>query len=72
MPKTADASSFTQFQKINAQSIKTTGKPTVSSAVSATTTVASLVKASAVAAAAAPKTAIGTISDLKGNTKKRG
>lgn len=72
MPKTADASSFTQFQKINAQSIKTTGKPTVSSAISATTTVASIVKATAVAASVAPKSAITATSNLKGNTKKRG
>lgn len=72
MPKTADASSFTQFQKVNAQSLQTTAKVVVTTAVSARTTVASIVKASAVAASAAPKTAIAALSTLITNTKKRG
>lgn len=76
MPRVSDASSFTRFQKINAQSLTTTGKPTqVSVASIATTlngTVGATAKASVVAAVAAPKTAVTATSVTIVNTKKRG
>ena len=76
MPKTSDASSFTRYQKLNAQSITTTKNATQSSAPSVALTmsgsVAATLKASAVAASVAPSTSIVALSNLKGNTKKRG
>lgn len=76
MPRTPDASSFTQFTKVNAQSIQTTKTPTASSVPSIATllkgVVASTVKASTVAVSASPQSAIVATSALKANTKKRG
>jgi hypothetical protein len=72
MPKTSDASSFTHFQKVNAQSLTTTGKKTASTAVPVVNIVAAIAKASVVAAAAAPKTTIVEVSKLVTSTKKRG
>ena len=76
MPRVPDASTFTRFQLINAQSLAPTGKPTQSSVASATKTlngtIGSIAKASAVAASAAPKTSVAGTSTLKGNTSKRG
>lgn len=76
MPKTSDASSFTRFQKLNAQSISTTKKPTQSSLPQLTkmapSVVAPVTKASQVAATASPKNIIVALGALKVNTKKRG
>lgn len=76
MPRTADASSFTRYQKLNAQSIVTTKKPTQSSVPSATLvlngTIGATLKATAVAAAVSPKTAAVSIATTIVNTKKRG
>lgn len=77
MPSVPDASSFTRFKKIGAQTISTATKnPTKSSLPSAALvlngTVGATVKASTVAAKASPSTSIVATSALKGNTSKRG
>lgn len=76
MPRVPDASSVTRFHRINAQSLATPYKPSASSVPAATLvsngTVGATVKASTVAVAIAPKTAIVTTSNTKVNTKKRG
>lgn len=76
MPRTPDASSFTRFQGINAQSVTTTKNPTQSSLPPlvkvAPSVVAPVTKTTEVAASAAPKSAVIALGAIKVNTKKRG
>jgi len=70
------ASEFTTYKKINAQSLAPTLKMTQSSVKPATLflngTIGSIAKATTVAAAVSPKTAVVATSTLKTSTAKRG
>ena len=77
MPRVSDASSFTTFRRVNAQSIATTGKPTQSSVPSLSktsqrTVVGATTKASDVAKTVSPITAILATGRNKVSTAKRG
>lgn len=77
MPRVPDASSFTRFQKVAAQSISTAGKkPTASSVPSVSTVLkgvtAAVVKASEESKKISPSTSILATSTKKGDTSKRG
>lgn len=76
MPKTSDASSFTHFQKVAAQSVQTTKNPTQSSTPAlskiAPSVVAPIARASAVAVSSSPNNVVVVLPTVKVNTKKRG